>query len=466
MMLADSTMFAGMEMPTLLEVWQVFTLQAYNTWIVVVSTSVLGMAAGIVGVFLLLRKRALMGDALSHATLPGICLAFIVMVAAGGSGKFLPGLLAGAAAFGFLGVGTVILIRRFTRLKDDAAMGIVLSVFFGIGAALIGMIQNMQSASAAGLESFIYGKPASIVMVDFWLIIAVTACASVMCLALYKEFRLLCFDDGFAASQGWPTRMLDLTLMGMVTAVTVIGLQSVGLILIIAMLIIPAAAARFWTEKLLSMVILAALIGAASGWIGATFSALFANMPAGAVIVLAGAAVFGFSMVFGVERGVLRRALAHRRLIRRVRRQHLLRTFFEILEPAATGSSDEIDVIDVAASLAGRPVTTDALMQRRVWTDRELRKAIREARRDGEIEPRASAWVLTRAGAVDAVRVVRNHRLWEIYLIEYADVAPSQVDRDADRIEHVLEPALIAQLEQHLEARLRTAVVPASPHHP
>ena len=237
-------------------------LQSYNTRLVVIGTSLLGLACGIIGAFLLLRKRSLMGDALSHATLPGIGIAFGVMVAMGGDGKSLPGLLFGATVSGVLGVLCMLAIRNTTRLRDDVAMGFVLSVFFGTGVAVLRMVQTIPGAQAAGLESFIYGKAASMIFSDVLLISLVAVLATGTALLLLKEFTVLCFDEAFAASTGWPVLRLDILLLVLVTAVTVTGLQAVGLILIIAFLIIPAAAARFWTYRLSRML----WISASPGW--------------------------------------------------------------------------------------------------------------------------------------------------------------------------------------------------------
>ena len=143
-------------MPNGSDILEVILLQNYNTRLVVISTMLLGVAAGLIGSFLLLRKRSLMADALSHATLPGVAIAFAVMVGMGLSGKSLPGLLLGATISGVAGIFTMLVIRNTTRLRDDVAMGFVLSVFFGIGVASLQMVQGMPGASAAGLESFIY----------------------------------------------------------------------------------------------------------------------------------------------------------------------------------------------------------------------------------------------------------------------------------------------------------------------
>jgi manganese/zinc/iron transport system permease protein len=442
----------SLNIPTRNEVARVIFLRDYNTRVVVLGTTLLGLAAGTIGSFMLLRKRALMGDALSHATLPGIGLAFILAAGAGDSGKSLPVLLSGAVVTGVLGVLAVLAIRNFTRLKEDAALGIVLSVFFGAGVAILGVIQKMGTGSAAGLEGFIYGKTASMLSSDAWLIAAAAAVVGVACVLLYKEFTLLCFDPAYAKSEGWPVFVLDLIMMALVVAVTVIGLQAVGLILIIALLIIPPAAARFWTDRLSHMIVVSALIGALSGWIGAAASALQPNLPAGAIIVVTAALLFMTSMFLGSSRGVVRRWVAHRYLERNIARQNLLRAIFEWSEasgrdPRETG------------------VTLEMLLLERSWSPAELRRTLNRAERDELVyEVADGTWRVTDVGLADAARTVRNHRLWEAYLINYADIAPSHVDRDADTIEHVLGRDIVTKLEALIAEQSPGVVVPPSPH--
>jgi manganese/zinc/iron transport system permease protein len=438
--------------PSATEWLDVALLRNYNTRLVVLSTIALGIAAGVVGAFLLLRKRSLMGDALAHSTLPGIALAFIIMVLAGGTGKFLPGLIAGATVAGVIGVLLMLAIRNTTRLHDDVAMGFVLSVTFGLGLAFLGVIQKMPQASAAGLESFIYGKTASMVMLDFYLISGIAVFASVATILLFKEFTLLCFDEAFAASEGWPTRSLDVLLLGLVTSVTVIGLQSVGLILIIAFLITPPSAARFWTEKLSTMMMLSAVIGAVCGWLGASISALVPRLPAGAIIVLVTSTVFLLSMIFAPTRGVLSRHLRQRKLRKKVDRQHLLRAAFEIIEE---GSAD-------GSEISNRPFSKSELLAKRTWTPARLDRILRSTSGVRYVDRAHSQELrLSESGFGEASRITRNHRLWEIYLVTHADIAPSHVDRDADMIEHILDADLVHRLEDEL--RNRGAWIP-SPH--
>ena len=335
-------------------------------------------------------------------------------------------------------------------------MGIVLSVFFGAGVAILGVIQKMPEGSAAGLESFIYGKTASMVMSDFQILVFITVCVITCSLLLFKEFRLLCFDENFAAVLGWPVKFLDILLLALITAVTVAGLQAVGLILIIAFLITPAAAARFWTNQLDRMLMLSALIGAASGWIGASLSAFFPRLPAGTVIVLVAALFFAVSMLIGTERGVMIRFLRQSQLEKRMGRQHLLRALYEILEGGR-----------VTEELIIRTVPFRQILGRRTWSDRHLRYYIRRAYNEGLVEApnKADSILLTETGLVEAKQATRNHRLWEMYLIEYADVATSRVDRDADMVEHILGDKIVMRLENKLQAyRIAGSLVPQSPH--
>ncbi len=430
---------------------ELLLLEDYNTRIVVFGVALLGAAAGMVGSFTLLRKRALMGDALSHATLPGIGLAFVIANRLGADGKSLPILLCGATITGLIGLCVVLFVRHSTRLKEDTALGAVLSVFFGGGVALLGVIQQMRGGSAAGLESFIYGKTASMRLFDIQLIGVAAVGCMVVCLLLFKELKLLCFDSGFAGARGFPAIRLDIALMGLVVTVCIVGLQAVGLILVIALLIIPAAAARFWTEKMGPMFFISGGIGAVGGMIGAGMSAIFARLPSGAMIVLVCTAMFLFSMVFGSSRGLVIKWWRRTRLNLSIDRQHLLRAVYEVAEPLRRRSQ------------AGRSeVTMEDLLTKRSWSAKRLTQSIERASRVGLVVRVGDRVSLTAAGSVEAARLTRQHRLWELFLINYADVAPSRVDREADAIEHVLEPELVHELE--LILKKQDAIVPPSPH--
>lgn len=306
--------------------WEAVSLQlGYNATLVTLGAAMLGMAAGATGTFLYLSKRALVSDAISHATLPGVVLGFLVMVALGGDGRFLPGLMAGSALSAALGLLAVSWLTARTRLGEDAAIGAVLSVFFGFGVVLLTVVQVMDAGRQAGLETFLLGATAGML----WNEAVVIALGGIVVLALVGLLRrpmtLVAFDPGYAAGQGMGLRAVDLAMMGLALAVTVVGLKVVGLVLIVALLIIPPVAARFWSERVGVVVVVSGLIGGAAGYAGAAISATAPALPTGPIIVLVAFALFVLSLFVAPGRGVLAATVRHLRFQRRVHlRQGLL----------------------------------------------------------------------------------------------------------------------------------------------
>ncbi|MTI45933.1 manganese/zinc/iron transport system permease protein [Roseibium hamelinense] len=297
----------------------------YNAALVGIGASLLGFAAGAAGTFLFLRKRALVSDAVAHATLPGVGLAFMLMVFLGGDGRNLVGLLAGSMLTAWIGLLLVEWMARRTRLAEDAAIGAVLSVFFGAGIVLLTIIQNMSQGRQAGLESFLLGSTAGMLFQDAVVIAIGGTLAVLATYVLRRPMTMVAFDAEYAAASGMNVRRIDLTMMGLVMAVTVIGLKLVGLILIVAMLIIPAVTARFWTERSDRVIWSAGIIGAVSGYVGAAISASVPAMPTGPIIVLVCAGLFLFSLFFAPSRGVAAAIIRHYRFQKRVHwRQGLL----------------------------------------------------------------------------------------------------------------------------------------------
>lgn len=281
----------------------------YNAALVLQGVSLLGAAAGVIGCFAVLRRRALTGDALAHASLPGLCLAFIIL-----GERDLTALLLGAAASGLLGIGVIAALGRWTRIKEDAAIAIVLSVFTGVGVVLLTLIQKMQGGSRAGLNSFIFGTTAGMNSEDLQFIAVLAAITLLTVLAAFKEFKLVSFDPAFARVQGWPALAIDLALMVLIVLAIVIGLPAVGVLLMAALLVIPGAAARFWTERLSLMLVLSGVFGMASGAAGAALTIVFVKLPAGPAIILVAAAIFVVSLFFAPRRGLVARLWEQRRL--------------------------------------------------------------------------------------------------------------------------------------------------------
>ncbi|TNC69153.1 metal ABC transporter permease [Rubellimicrobium roseum] len=296
-----------------------------NAALVSVGAALLGLSAGAAGTFMVLRKRALVADAMAHATLPGVALAFLVMVAFGGEGRSLLGLLLGAAATAALGLWAVECLTSRTRLPEDASIGAVLSVTFGAGLVLLTVIQAMSAGQQAGLEGFLLGSTAGMLQADALTVAAGGAIAGLVIWALRRPMAIVAFDEGYAATAGIDVRRTDLAGMLLVLFVTVAGLRIVGLVLIVALLIIPAVAARFWTDRAGVLLAVAAGIGGVSGWVGTALSATAPSLPAGPLVVLVAAGIFAASLLFAPGRGAVARARAARRAAPILSREESLR---------------------------------------------------------------------------------------------------------------------------------------------
>ncbi|MFC3123586.1 metal ABC transporter permease [Pseudoroseomonas globiformis] len=288
----------------------------HNARMVALGCAAFGLAAGALGCFVLLRGRALIADAAAHATLPGLCLAFILAAGLGWNPRSLPLLLAGAAASATLGVLIAGGLTRGGRLRDDAAMALVISLGFGIGVALLSVVQSLPVGGQAGLGGFILGQAAGMSQSDALLIAGLALLSLLVLAALFRPLALICFDRGFASSIGLPVRALDLALLALMLAVTVAGLRAIGLILVVALMVVPAATAKLLTERLPVMVPLAALLGAFASWFGAGLSATVPGLPTGATIALTACALFALALVFAPARGVVAFTLRQRRLRR------------------------------------------------------------------------------------------------------------------------------------------------------
>ena len=267
---------------------------------VALGSAILGVVGGALGSFAILRRQGLLGDALAHAALPGVCVAFLLF-----GTKTSAVLLTGAALSAWLGALIILAIVRETRIKQDAALGIVLSVFFGAGVVLLTYIAGSGDAGQSGLDRFIFGQAATLVFEDVVTMGILASVALVLVALFFKEFKLSSFDPAFAASMGFPVGALNVLLTSLIVVAVIVGIQAVGVVLMAAMLITPAAAARQWTDKLSVMILVSALFGALSGVTGALISATGSNLPTGPLIVLCATAILLISLALGTSSGFL-----------------------------------------------------------------------------------------------------------------------------------------------------------------
>lgn len=272
----------------------------YTLQIVTLGALILGITAGALGAFAVLREQSLLGDAISHATLPGVGLAFLIT-----QDKSPLTLLIGAGIAGWLGTICVKLITQSTRVTKDAALGIILSVFFGFGLVIITIVQKLPTATKAGLDKFLFGNAATLLKED---VVTMTYLSSIVLLLLilfWKEFKLLTFDNDFFKSLGLPFHIFDILLTTLIVSAIILGLQTVGVVLMSAMIVAPAAAARQWTDRLGVMVILSSFLGALCCVAGAITSSIIPNMPTGPIITVYLSLTVIISLFLAPHRGLV-----------------------------------------------------------------------------------------------------------------------------------------------------------------
>ena len=408
-----------------------FDARIDSTDCVVWGSILLGVTCGLLGCFIVLRRQSLLGDAIGHAVLPGVCVGFLFA-----GTRATPALLLGAMAAGLLAAALIGLLQRTTKLKTGECMGVVFTGFYGLGIVLLRFIQNRGMASQSGLDKFLFGQIVGISLSDVIYMAGVASLAIGLVVVFWRELAVASFDESFAFSVGIPIRALHYLLTGLITVAIVISIQAVGVVLVAAMLVTPAATAYLLTDRLHRMAILSALFGALAGVAGAFLSMLGEDLPTGAFMVLGSSALFAIAFAFSPRHGVLPRLWRVWERQRRTQAENLLRTLYIMKEKRGT-EDRRFGVHDVAATRQETPATV-----RRLWRLAASRSWIDPTSRD--------PIVLTDEGLDEAKRVVRNHRLWELFLTTEAKLASDHVHADAEYIEHVLPKDVLARLEQML----------------
>lgn len=352
---------------------------------VALGTAVLGIVSGALGSFAVLRRQSLLGDAMSHAALPGIVLAFLLT-----RSKTPIVLLLGAVLAGWLAALLMSTTVRHTRIKQDSALGLLLSVFFGLGLMLLTFVQRIPDAGQAGLNRYLFGQAATLLEQDIVTMAVLGSVALAVMAIFWKEFKLLSFDPAFGASLGFPMRALDTLLTTLIVVAIVVGLQAVGVVLMSAMIVAPAAAARQWTDRLGVMVALSALFGAVSGVAGALLSSSGQGISTGPAIVLVASAIVFSSLLLAPNRGLAARWLRRRRNRRRLRVRAVLGDLYTLASQHADREHAH-DIAVLRAMNAGRGGVQHTL---EALASRDLVR---------EVEP--EHWALTPSGWQEAQRL-------------------------------------------------------------
>ncbi|MDQ8186400.1 metal ABC transporter permease [Pelagicoccus sp. SDUM812002] len=395
----------------------------------------LGVSCGLLGSFIVVRKLSLFGDTLSHAVLPGVAIGYLV---AGQKDPFA--IFFGATLAGILGTVMVNLIKKTTHIKEDSSLGMVLAGFYGVGIVLMNRIQKLPTGTQSGLDKFLFGQAAALSATEVWMIAGVAAASIVLVLLFYRQFLVGSFDIGFARSLGLPAGLFHYLLMMLLAFTVVVSLQAVGAVLVSAMLVIPAASAYLLTDRMHRMLIIASGFGIFSGVLGAFFSFLGNSLPTGPLMVLASSAVFTLSFFFSPKHGLVSRWRKRRSGQIRIENENTLKAIYQVRE---------------SYGFAGEGVKVKDLAIRMNETSDETLRRLQKLRAVGvcdlkEIEGKPFAF-LNPEGWLRACAVVRNHRLWELYLTNQAEYEPDHVHDDAEIIEHVLGEETVRRLERLLD---------------
>ena len=396
---------------------------------VLVGTTLLAASSSVVGAFSYLKVQSLVGDAIAHALLPGVVLAFILGGIRNSSFLILGALISGLLAH--YGIGY---LENKTKLKSDTAVSLVLSTFFGFGIMLMSYIQRTGQGQQAGLERFLLGKAAAITMQDIYIFSALALVLIIGVGLFYKGFQLMTFNEDFAHAIGLPMPLIRFTFTVLTVLAITIGIQTVGVVLMAALLITPSAAARVWTNSLPAMLALAASFAGVAAVMGTYISSVLPKMPTGPWVVLV-LAFFGFSsLLFAPKRGWFskqRRAKANQR---KTIRENVLKLLFQ--QEEQRGLPTVLSIEEIQGIRAMR-------LDRLTSTLKELKNRLL-------IIDHGGSYGLTELGRGEGRRVVRLHRLWELYLTERLGMAADHIHPQAETMEHVITPEIEELLVKEL----------------
>ncbi len=394
---------------------------------VMLGVAIIGAISGVVGTFSFLRKKTLIADAVSHSVLPGVCIGFMF------AGTKDPiSLMLGALLVGWFSVWFIDYISRATKLSEDTAIALVSTLFFAIGSVLLSVLSKSQNAEQSGLKNFLFGKAATMTTFDIQVFSFVSLVIIGVVVLFYKPFQLVSFNTDFARSIGVKVKTIEFLLSTLTVLTVAIGIQAVGVVLMSALLIAPAASARYWTNKLNVMLVLAAIFGMLSGMLGVMFSTMKDNMPTGPWIVFALFIFTLLTLLFAPKKGwfsIQKRNRANGRLIAE---ENILKIIYQLKE---NGKQE---------------ISFKEFLEKRSMDTNLLEKTIKYLINNKLINSENHLFSLSEAGEIEAARIVRSHRLWELYLTKRMNFKDDHIHGTAETIEHLITPEIEKELVKEL----------------
>ncbi len=395
---------------------------------VIIGVAIIGAVSGIVGTFSFLRKKTLIADAISHSVLPGICLGFMFV---GTKDPIV--LMTGALVIGWISVWLIDSLSSSTKLSEDTAIALVSTLFFAIGSVLLSVISKSQNAEQTGLKNFLFGKAATMTTFDIQVFTVISVVIILIVIVFFKPFQLVCFNTEFAKSIGVKVKFIEFLLSTLTVMTVAIGIQAVGVVLMSALLIAPAASARYWTNRLSIMVIIAALFGMLSSVMGVMLSTMKNSMPTGPWIVFALFAFTLLTLLFAPKKGWFSIRKRNNSNHKKIAEENLLKTFYQLKEE---GNSQ---------------VTFRDFLEKRAVDTHSLQKDLKRMVRHGFLTENNKTFTLTKRGNTEAARVLRSHRLWELYLTKRMNFKEDHIHGAAETIEHLITPEIEEQLLKELD---------------
>lgn len=392
----------------------------------------MGISCGLLGTFTLVRGMAMVGDTLSHAVLPGIALGYLWNMTKDPTAFFI-----GATLAGLLGMVCVQWLKQSTQLKEDTILALVLSGFYAVGITLMAMIQRLPQGNKSGIESFLFGQIAAVSKGDLWAM-GIVAALSILVVWLFKKELLVCsFDSGFAQTLGVPVSFFNYLLFLFLAFAIVVSLQSTGVVLISALLIIPAATSLLLCKRLQTMLWVSVCFTILSCCVGVFISFLGHRLPTGPFVVMSAGFFFVMAFLFSPDQGIVFTRLRRRAQNARIDRENTLKAAYHVME-ANSFESHTVLLSELSAQLK----ESESFVKNRV----KILVSHKLANWDASGEKVS----FTESGWARACAIVRNHRLWELYLTNAAKYESDHVHEDAEKIEHVLGEALVRRLEEQL----------------
>ncbi|MCH9625727.1 MAG: Manganese transport system membrane protein MntC [Chlamydiales bacterium] len=405
-----------------------------------IGSMLMCMAAALVGVLVFVRKRSLLGEALSHATYPGVGLA-IVLAGIFKLEAFLgPLILSGAFISALLGFLAIEKMEKKLKVSADSALCVILALFFGVGVTIASFAQSSYANLYRQIQSYLYGQAATMTDVHIWIYGILALLVVGFIYLFYKEILAFSFDPHFAQTSGISKKFLNPALFLIVVLALVVGIRCVGVILMSAMLVAPATAARQFTNKLSKMFVLSALFGGASGFFGVYSSVVLSNtikgssmVPTGPMIVLTSGLLALYALFFAPKRGYLVRRLRIAKFRAVCIQENLLKTLWRLTD----GGKERICYPEISKIQGYSQVYLRSLLFRLIW-QKKLQKT-------------GKCYTLTQKGVQSGARIVRLHRLWEVYLVNSLGLNENLVHKNAEEMEHILSPDLEKRLTDLLD---------------